>query len=73
MSRHEKIENGIASGDFIRRKDGVVVCSFCGGNCGQCGYTDVLGNVPASMSTMVESLHGQDRKPLIERLKGWLL
>lgn len=32
------------------------VCDFCGGNCGQCGITSRVGNVPASMSEMVKNL-----------------
>lgn len=49
-------------------KNGRPVCDFCGGNCGQCGMTGIIGNVPASMQTMVNSLYG--RKPTIaERIK----
>jgi hypothetical protein len=32
------------------------VCEFCGGNCGQCGLTARIGNIPASMQAMVDNL-----------------
>lgn len=34
----------------------IEVCDFCGGNCGQCGWS-VGSGIPASMNTMIESLH----------------
>lgn len=34
----------------------IMVCDFCGGNCGQCGNTDTLGNIPFSMDRMIEGL-----------------
>lgn len=46
---------GLASGEFVA-KDGRVVCATCGGNCGQCGVTDTIGNVPFNFDTIVESL-----------------
>lgn len=33
------------------------VCDFCGGNCGQCGMTSIVGNVGFSMQTMVDNLN----------------
>lgn len=30
------------------------VCDFCGGNCGQCGLTDTIGNIPFSLDRMVK-------------------
>lgn len=34
----------------------VEVCDFCGGNCGQCGWS-IGSGVPASMDSMIEGLH----------------
>lgn len=31
------------------------VCSFCGGNCGQCGITGRVGNVPASLNEIIKN------------------
>lgn len=33
----------------------VEVCDFCGGNCGQCGLTGRLGNIPASFERIVNN------------------
>jgi hypothetical protein len=33
------------------------VCDFCRGNCGQCGLTSRIGNVPANMDSMIDKLH----------------
>lgn len=30
------------------------VCDTCGGNCGQCGDTGKLGNVPADMDFIIK-------------------
>jgi hypothetical protein len=38
------------------------VCDFCGGNCGQCGLTARIGNVPFDFDRMIHNLHNQ-RKP----------
>lgn len=43
---------------FHTRKDGIVVCISCGGNCGQCGTSKGSGQ-PASMQALVDRLHGQ--------------
>lgn len=32
-----------------------MVCSFCGGNCGQCGLTGYVDNVPAEMNIMADN------------------
>lgn len=32
------------------------VCSTCKGNCGQCGLTRIIGNVPASMDALAKVL-----------------
>lgn len=56
-----RIVLGLASGEFVLNRDGEPVCSFCGGNCGQCGDTDILGNVPFSFDKIVESFH---RRPV---------
>lgn len=31
------------------------VCDFCHGNCGQCGITGRVGNVPASLQAIVDN------------------
>lgn len=36
--------------------DFIMVCDFCGGNCGQCGLTSIVGNVPADMQHMIDNL-----------------
>jgi hypothetical protein len=33
-----------------------IVCTFCGGNCGQCGLTGYVDQVPASMEQMIDNL-----------------
>jgi hypothetical protein len=32
----------------------IPVCDFCGGNCGQCGNTEIVGNVGFSMQRIAE-------------------
>lgn len=32
------------------------VCNFCGGNCGQCGITGRIGNVPFSLERMISKV-----------------
>ena len=34
----------------------IEICDFCGGNCGQCGLTSRLGNVPASIERMAKNM-----------------
>jgi len=57
--QEKRIRDRLRSGDFtVRHYNGAdhVVCSYCGGNCGQCGYTDVIGNaVPATLAYMLGS------------------
>ena len=31
------------------------VCEFCHGNCGQCGITGRVGNIPASMQAIIDN------------------
>lgn len=38
-----------------------MVCDFCGGNCGQCGLTHIVGNVPFDFQRMVVNSHLFDR------------
>lgn len=33
-----------------------MVCTECGGNCGQCGLTDYVDPVPAKMSLLVQKV-----------------
>lgn len=49
-----------ARGLAWRKIDGefCLVCGFCGGNCGQCGLTHRIGNIPADMQTMIDNLNG---------------
>ena len=37
------------------RKEWREVCDFCHGNCGQCGLTGRIGNIPASMQAMIDN------------------
>jgi hypothetical protein len=39
-----------STGDFIE------VCDFCGGNCGQCGITGRVGNIPFNFERIVKQL-----------------
>jgi hypothetical protein len=70
--REQKIRNRLESGQYMVR-DGIVVCSTCGGNCGQCGYTDTLGNIPFDFQFMINNVYGRPKKSLYQRLKDWLL
>jgi len=58
----QKIANRIASGEYVI-KDGRPVCSTCGGNCGQCGNTETLGNIGFSFDTIVNSATTTDGRP----------
>ena len=44
---------------FCINKDGSTswreVCNFCGGNCGQCGITGRIGNVPFNFNRIVKN------------------
>lgn len=69
---------GLESGEFlVRKNDGVVACSLCYGNCGQCGNTEVLGNIDFKLSYLASRLGDGKRHvnllpeelPLWERLK----
>jgi hypothetical protein len=42
--------------DLVWRAIWVKACATCGGNCGQCGLTGKLGNVPADMDNLIRSL-----------------
>jgi hypothetical protein len=33
-----------------------MVCEFCGGNCGQCGLTGYVDQIPASMVQMAKNI-----------------
>jgi hypothetical protein len=56
-----RLESHLKSDELII-KDGKPVCSFCGGNCGQCGHTDIIGNVPFDFDQIV-STFGVPQKP----------
>ena len=80
-NREEQINDGLQSGEFIINK-GIVVCSTCLGNCGQCGNTGLLGNPPANFDALVMSIHGykfvnkkSEIKPKLwyDRIKSFLL
>ena len=57
-ARRAKIEHRIDTGEFKVNANGQVVCSFCGGNCGQCGNTGLTDVNGASMDAMIEGLYG---------------
>ena len=46
----------VATGEYVKRADGVIVCAVCGGDCGQCGNTGIVDNVPASMDGLSANL-----------------
>lgn len=54
--RKERIKDGLERGEFVINK-GLVVCSTCGGNCGQCGNTGILGNIGFDMNVLVKSVN----------------
>ena len=60
---------GLADGSLVV-KNGVVACATCGGNCGQCGMTDTLGNIGFDFQTVVDSAHTADGRPAL-RMIGW--
>lgn len=37
----------------------IEVCDFCGGNCGQCGMTGRIGNIPFDMERMIKKTLGE--------------
>jgi hypothetical protein len=55
-SDNARIQEGLKSGEFVINKSGIVVCSTCGGNCGQCGFTGILGNPPADMQIIIDNI-----------------
>lgn len=73
--RAKKLKRRIADGELVVTEDGRIVCSFCGGNCGQCGFTSMIGSPPPSMHQMVNSLHGRsliDNRAFSEGVKDAL-
>jgi hypothetical protein len=61
---------------LMRRSDGLYVCDTCGGNCGQCGYTGLVANVPASMGAIAachetgEKIGGSRWRRAFDRIMG---
>jgi hypothetical protein len=41
----------------------IEVCDFCGGNCGQCGITGRVGNVPFNIEQMAAKVGLQRYQP----------
>ena len=35
------------------------VCGTCGGNCGQCGMTERLGNIPVNLDEIAAAFRGE--------------
>jgi hypothetical protein len=52
-------DKGLTWAKVKDKNDFVMVCDFCGGNCGQCGMTSIIGNVPFDMQFMVDNLMRQ--------------
>lgn len=49
-----RIAYKLGTGEIERNENGVLVCSLCKGNCGQCGLTDILGDAPpASLASII--------------------
>jgi hypothetical protein len=45
-------ERGLVWAHIKGTNDFIMVCDFCGGNCGQCGNTDLIGNVSFDMQRL---------------------
>lgn len=54
----------LEQGAIMRRDNGQWVCTTCGGNCGQCGMTDFIGNVGFSFDRIVAGLNQPGNKPV---------
>lgn len=75
-SRREQAEEKLLSAEpeYAITKSGQIVCTSCGGNCGQCG--DSIPEGQAGMSSLVSSLrNGRPRKHgffMRRRIRKWL-
>ena len=59
-----RLVHHLQQGSIMRNNKGQWVCSFCGGNCGQCGMTDFVGNVPYSFDRIEAGINPPGKKPL---------
>src|SRR6185436_398319 len=50
-----RLAYGLTHGEYYVRPDGNWACTTCAGNCGQCGKTDMLGNIGFSFDQVVNS------------------
>lgn len=64
-----RVRRGLLDGEYVIR-GGTVVCSTCGGNCGQCGNTGTLGNVPFDFALLVSNVKNGTRLQN-ERPRRW--
>lgn len=68
-----KIKAKTENGDFITI-DGITVCSICYGNCGQCGYTHLLGNIDPQTDKIVDHINKNSTKmKTSENKTNWFL
>lgn len=52
---------GFDPDEYYVRPDGRIACRTCGGNCGQCGSTEKLGNIGgASMQRLAAHVEGRN-------------
>lgn len=51
----EKLVRHLQAGQVMLTREGWV-CEFCGGNCGQCGMTDFVGNAPFSFDRIASHI-----------------
>lgn len=62
--QRDRMVRHLENGDIMRRNNGQWVCTTCGGNCGQCGMTDFIGNPGFSFDRIVAGLNPPGKKPV---------
>lgn len=63
-ARASRLAYGLTFGEYMLRRDGKWACTTCGGNCGQCGNTDLLGNIGLDFDRLVALHSRQTGKPV---------
>lgn len=51
-----RLAKGLQFGEYYIREDNKWACRTCGGNCGQCGNTNMLGNIGFSFDKLIDNL-----------------
>jgi hypothetical protein len=69
-----RIRNGLVTGQLMVDQQRVV-CSTCRSNCGQCGITDIVGDVPDELQPVVKTLYytAPVKRSIWRRIGGFLL